>query len=305
MDAVDPATGARLPITVLYPTRTAGAPVRFGPYAVTFARDAEPDGDELRVVAISHGTGGSPWVYRDLASHLAQARFAVVLLEHPGNNRSDDRLAHTIINLENRPRHLRMAIDAAFTDGLLAPHLSQAGVAVIGHSLGGYTALAAAGGHPTSYAHESPDGRQRAIAVERDPRVIALVLLAPATGWFMLDGALSDVDARILMRTGEKDEHTPAFHAQIVLRGVREPARVDHAVVPNAGHFAFLTPFPPEMVKPGFPPRRTRRGSTARRTCRACTRRSPGSCGGSSEQHAGFASDRRPAAIDGEGRPVT
>jgi predicted dienelactone hydrolase len=253
-DALDPATGARLPITLLYPTRAEGALVRVGPYAITFARDAEPLGERLPVVAISHGTGGSPWVYRDLASHLARDGFAVVLLEHPGNNRNDDRLAGTLTNLDSRPRHLRMAIDAAFADGLLGAHLSQNGAAVIGHSLGGYTALALAGGHPTSYAHESPDGQQRGIAVERDPRVRALVLLAPATGWFMLDGALSDVDVPILMRTGDKDEHTPPFHAEIVLRGVRDPARVDHAVVPNAGHFAYLTPFPPEMAKPGFPP---------------------------------------------------
>jgi predicted dienelactone hydrolase len=255
-DAVDPVTGERLPITLLYPTKAEGAPVRFGPYAITFARDAEPEaeGERLPVVAISHGTGGSPWVYRDLASYLARAGFVVVLLEHPGNNRNDDRLANTLANLENRPRHLRMAIDAAFADGLLGARLAPKGVAVIGHSLGGYTALALAGGHPTSYAHESPDGQPRAIAVERDPRMKALVLLAPATAWFMLDGALSDVDVPILMRAGEKDEHTPAFHAEVVLRGVRDPARVDHAVVPNAGHFAFLTPFPPEMVKPGFLP---------------------------------------------------
>jgi hypothetical protein len=35
---------------------------------------------------------------------------------------------------------------------------------------------------------------------------------------------------------------------------VRDPRRVDHVVVPGAGHFAFVSPFPPEMVRPGFLP---------------------------------------------------
>jgi predicted dienelactone hydrolase len=253
-DTVDPVSGARLALTLLYPTRVPGATVRFGPYALTLGRDAPPEGNGLPLVAVSHGTGGSPWVYRDLAAHLARAGFAVLLLEHPGNSRNDNSLANSITNLENRPRHLSMAIDAAFADSLLGPRLSRPGVAVIGHSLGGYTALAVAGGRPYAFPHESPTEESCPIAVTPDSRVRAIVLLAPASVWFAADGALDAVDVPILMRTGEKDEHTPAFHAEIVKRGVRDPNRVDHAVVRGGGHFAFLTPFPAEMVSPGFPP---------------------------------------------------
>jgi predicted dienelactone hydrolase len=90
--------------------------------------------------------------------------------------------------------------------------------------------------------------------VVRDPRVRALVLLAPASVWFMAEGALADVDLPILMRIGERDEHTPAFHAEIILKGVPHPERIDHRVVPNAGHFSFQSPFPPAMTRPEFPP---------------------------------------------------
>jgi predicted dienelactone hydrolase len=163
-------------------------------------------------------------------------------------------LAGTAANLANRPRHLRCALDAVFADAQLGPRVSPARVAVIGHSLGGYTALAAAGGRPSCFAHESPDGQPQPVPVARDPRIAALVLLAPATPWLMADGALAAVNVPILMRTAEHDPHTPAFHAEVVLRGVPDRAQVDHRVVPNAGHFSFQTPFPAAMTRPEFPP---------------------------------------------------
>jgi predicted dienelactone hydrolase len=163
-------------------------------------------------------------------------------------------LAGSAANLANRPRHVRLVLDAVFGDEQLGKRVSAAGAGVIGHSLGGYTALALAGGRPTCFAHESPDGQPHTVPVVPDPRIRALVLLAPATPWLMADGALAEVTVPILMRTGERDDHAPAFHAAIVLHGVADRARVDHRVVPNAGHFSFQSPFPPAMTRPEFPP---------------------------------------------------
>jgi predicted dienelactone hydrolase len=250
----DAAQGARVPTWLLYPARALERPERFGAYTLNVAMDAPVAGERLPLVVISHGTGGSPFVYRGLAEYLARSGFVVALLEHPGNNRNDNGLAGTAENLENRPRHLRLVIDAAFADDRLGARLSDGGVAIIGHSLGGYTALAVAGGRPTAFPYETSDGQARPISVTRDARVRALVLLAPATVWFMAEGALRDVDLPILMRSAERDEYTPLLHAEIVKHGVRDASRVDHCVVPNAGHFAFLTPFPPAMVSASFPP---------------------------------------------------
>ena len=188
------------------------------------------------------------------ALFLARSGFAVALIEHPGNSRNDDRLAGTVANLENRPRHVVRVLDAALADALLGPRISRDDVAMLGHSMGGYTALAVAGGNPSSLPHESPEGVGRPLAVAHDPRVRALVLLAPATPWFLLEGALSEVDLPILLLTAENDEYAPAFFGALVERGVRSPARVEARVVPLAGHFAFVSPFPPAMVRPDFPP---------------------------------------------------
>jgi len=254
LDVADEVQGARVPVRVLYPTRAPERLEHFGPYPLAVATDGPVEGERLPLVVISHGTGGSPWTYRGLAAHLARAGFVVALPEHPGNNRSDNSLAGTAVNLENRPRHVRLVLDALFADAQLGQRLLPDGVGVVGHSMGGYTALAVAGGRPSAFPNETPDGQARVVPVVRDARVRALVLLAPASPWFMAEGALADVDVPILMRTAERDEHTPAMHAEIILQGLPHPRRIDHRVVPNAGHFSFQSPFPPAMTRPEFPP---------------------------------------------------
>lgn len=239
---------------VMYPTDAPEQADRLGPYSLEVARDAAPREGKFRLVLISHGTGGSPLVYWSLARHLARSGFIVGLPEHPHNNRNDNSLEGTVQNLTYRPQHLRMAADWFFEDerfkGLIQPGI----LSVIGHSMGGYTALAAAGGVPTSFPNESPNGKPQQIVVLRDSRIQSLILLAPASVWFRNEGALSDVRLPILMLDAERDPYTPPFHAQIILKGVAEPRMIRYRTVENAGHFSFLSPFPAAMISPAFPP---------------------------------------------------
>ena len=228
----------------IYPTIDAAPQMlRFGPWEVQAAPDAPVVG-ALRVVAISHGTGGAPWGYVGLARHLAAHGFAVVLITHAGNTRGDDHLANTPQNLADRPRHVRLALDAAFA---ALPIAGDA--AVIGHSMGGYTALAVAGGQPMSLPAETADGVGRPVEVEHDPRVARVALLAPALPWLMAPGALAAVRARVFVRTGERDTMTPPDYVAWVLRDL---AGVDRAVVPGAGHFFCMGPMSPHLA--GMPP---------------------------------------------------
>ena len=162
-------------------------------------------------------------------------------------------LAGTAANLENRPRHIRLAIDAVFADEEVGPRLSPKKIALIGHSMGGYTALAVAGGRPHAGRHETPDGQIHAVPVSPDPRVRALVLLAPACAWFWVEGSLSGVNVPMLVMTAEKDEIAPQLGVEFIGRDCN-PALVDRRTIPNAGHHAFQSPFPPKMVRPDFPP---------------------------------------------------
>jgi len=254
LEVRDPVQGVGVPTHLLYPARAAEREQAFGPYALAVATDAAIEGDALPLVVLSHGNGGSPWGYRDLAAHLVRSGFVVAMPEHPGNSRADNALAGTPANLANRPRHVGLVADAAFGHPAFDAKLIDQRYSVIGHSIGGYTALAVAGGHPLAMPNETADGKAHPVAVERDLRVSALVLLAPAAPWFLAPGALADVTAPILLFTGARDEIAPRMWADLILRGVPDPARVDHREIAGAGHFSFMSPFPPARVSPSFPP---------------------------------------------------
>jgi predicted dienelactone hydrolase len=251
----DRAGAGEFPVIICYPTQEPEFQRSLGPYAVSAAWDAAPSPAEHPLVMLSHGSGSSPLVNRDLALALARAGFVVGMPWHPGDNRDDRRLQDAPQNLQQRPRHLQLAIDAVLSESILFPGERPRGIALIGHSLGAYTALALAGGQPRTLPEVWPDGPTEPITVAHDPRVSALVLLAPAVIWFHAQGALDAVHVPVLMLAGEQDTATPPqYHADMVARHLPHPARLDYRTVAGAAHFSFLSVFPPRMQRPDFAP---------------------------------------------------
>ncbi|MDR2137386.1 MAG: hypothetical protein LBO68_03770 [Synergistaceae bacterium] len=242
VELVEARGGMTFPMTVLYPVPLGG---ENGESRVA-SRNSVP------LVLISHGSGGSPALYQTLARRLAGNGFFVGMPEHPFNNRHDNSLAGTLENLLNRPKHIRAAVDWFFDNPTLSPFLKPDSFALIGHSMGGCTALVAAGGVP---AFPLPGGDPVPTGMEPDPRLKTLVLLAPAAAWFWKKGALDKVNVPILILVGEKDKHTPyERHAKLVIEGVPDRTKIQCEIVGNAGHYSFLDPFPRHLVKESFPP---------------------------------------------------
>jgi predicted dienelactone hydrolase len=241
----DEARGLSFPVLILYPTETPSAPTPFGPYPFDVSPEAPVAEGRFPLVVVSHGSGGSPFVYRTITTHLARNGYVVAHLEHPGNSRNDNSLEGTYENLVRRPRHVRLTIDAV-SQTLGAP-VQQDNVAVMGHSMGGYTALAVAGGIPWTKDRERVD-------VVPDPRVRALVLMAPGTAFFFPPDSLRDVTVPILMLTAEHDPVTPRWQAELLLERIPDRSQVTWREIENAGHFAFLSPFPSQMRNSGFLP---------------------------------------------------
>ncbi|MDJ1504915.1 alpha/beta hydrolase family protein [Xanthocytophaga agilis] len=233
------------PVLVQYPTYTAATPTSFGPYVMDVSVDAEIAEGSFPLVIISHGNGGSHLLYRTISIHLVRNGYIVAMLEHYGNNRNNNTLENTTLNLQYRPRHVSMTIEQLLTESWLQAFVVQDKIAVIGHSMGGYTALAVAGGVPRTLEGERVD-------VTSNPRIKAIVLLAPGAGWFK--DSLSKVTIPILMFMAEHDPVTPAWNAEVVLASVPDSSQVIHKVVENAGHFSFLSPFPETMRRPDFRP---------------------------------------------------
>ncbi|MGG4018470.1 alpha/beta hydrolase [Priestia megaterium] len=242
------------PLLIMYPTYKEETVEKIGPYTISVAQDAPLSDGLFPLVIISHGDGSTSFAYRTIAQFLARHGFIVGIPQHPFNNRENNTLSGTIGNLKNRPTHIRTVIDWFLKEHSFSSYIKSNNISLIGHSMGGYTALAVAGGVPTSFPSESPDQKPYCLSVDHDKRVQSLILLAPATGWFRERGALEDVNIPILMITGEKDTITPSFHGEFVLNGVSDAEKVQHIVVKNGGHFSFLSPFPDFMKSPTFLP---------------------------------------------------
>ena len=268
VDVIDQQNNLQFPMSIMYPTGSIEKSEQIGPYNMNLARNASPLSGEYPLIIISHGGGGSNLVYRTLAYHLASNGFIVGMPEHPFNNKNDNSLAGTVDNLINRPNHIKIVIDWFYNSHEFSKYLKLNNVSIIGHSMGGYTALAIAGGVPTSLPDESVDKLQNQLHVAHDNRIKALVLLAPATTWFSQKGALSDVTCPILVYVGNKDDSSCpgisiipqsklmpyGYFVQLILDGISDRSKIQCKIVENAGHFSFLSPFPESMTNAAFPP---------------------------------------------------
>ena len=242
IELFDKTYGVSFPMVVLYPTDTPEKAEKVETLELEIASNAAFRDGRYPLVVFSHGSGGSPLFYRSLVLYLARNGFIVGMPEHPFDNLHDTSLAGTEENLVNRPRHIQTAIDWFFNNEF-SSFLQYDALAIMGHSIGGYTALVVAGGIPASQPSETTAPRQ--LDVESDPRVRALVLLAPATVWFGAREALSKVNVPILMVMGDKDTYTPyRYHARLVLDGVPDKMKVRCGIVKNIGHFSFMSPLP-------------------------------------------------------------
>jgi predicted dienelactone hydrolase len=233
------------PVLVQYPTYETPRPIAFGPYTMNVSPDAEIIEGQFPLILISHGNGGSHLLYRTISTHLAKNGYIVAMLEHFGNNRNNNSLENTTENLETRPRHVSLTIDFLLSENGFSKNITQNKIGVIGHSMGGYTALALAGGVP-----RTKEGL--VVEVTSDFRVKAIVLLAPGTGWFM--NSLDKVTIPILMFTAEHDPITPKWNGEIVLNYIPDKSKVTFKEIENAGHFSFLSPFPTTMKNAHFLP---------------------------------------------------
>ncbi len=235
------------PVFVMYPAADSYGTYELGPFTITAGLNAPKATGKFPIVIISHGSGGNRLGYLTLAQALAEAGYVVLMPEHFGNNTDDNFLEGKTRNLELRPRHISLCIDDIAGNEILSGAVLADQVAVIGHSMGGYTALAVVGGQVWSAAN-------RKVAVARDERVRGLVLMAPATAWFTPEGALADVTVPMLIYDAGHDPFTPPDHVARVLDQVPDRTKITHHHIENAGHFSFLSPFPEAMINPDFPP---------------------------------------------------
>lgn len=225
------------------------------------------------LVVFSHGFALSPIVYSTLVEHYASHGYVVLAPEH--NERFDGALTGFWQELIDRPVDIRRTIDEA--DVLSGPGAPLAGVidmeriAVVGHSYGGYTALAAAGARFDVAAYKArcaalaaddplaffcaPVANESDMAMRAglgevpsglwpsfgDPRVDAAISMAGDAYPFDQRG-LAALEVPVMAMGGTVDDGTPyTWGAKLTYdhAGSRNKALV---TFPGAGHFLFADP---------------------------------------------------------------
>jgi len=206
------------------------------------------------LVVLSHGFGADRRFLAYLAEHLASHGLTVVAVEHPGSNVSAltavpstsengpaTEPANRILpatEFIDRPLDISFVLDRMerlnYYSYSLRGRINLEDVAMVGHSLGGYTALALAGApldlrqlntacqqlNPASF---SPADWLQCAALDlnveranlRDPRITQVVAINPLTGLLFGEDGLSQVRQPLLMIAGTHDQVTPIAAQQL------------------------------------------------------------------------------------------
>jgi len=275
-----PVPGGDGPITVFYPSSTPAKTLQRGPFTPTLAESGTPVRGNGRLIVVSHGSGGSPWTYTDLATKMVEAGFIVAIPLHQGDNWKDmSRVGPP--TWKQRPAEASATIDALARDDRFAPLLSLDKVGAYGMSAGGHTALTLAGGRwsPAALvkhceAHidddfascvglslklrgDMLDGVKKALAKavirwrmddaqsygHDDPRFAAVIAEVPYSVDFDLKTLAAPRVPLGIVQAGQDKWLPPRHHSGAVLQACRGCEVV--ADVPSAGHASFLSPPPP------------------------------------------------------------
>lgn len=268
------------PVTVFYPSSASDEPVRRGPFTLELAWHGAIVPGNGRLVVISHGSGGNPWVHSDLARALVQAGFVVALPRHRADNSADPSDPGPD-SWKLRPAEVSRAIDAVARDPRFAPRLALDRVGMYGMSAGGHTALTLAGGRwsPAQLARHCErhiaedfpacvglitrlrgdlfDGLKERVALlvirhrfddatwytHDDPRIKAVVAGVPFAADFD-PASLAAPRVPLGMVTAGRDKWlAPRFNSDVILAAC---GGCEHlADLPAGGHGALLSPAPP------------------------------------------------------------
>ncbi|WP_026087479.1 alpha/beta hydrolase [Chlorogloeopsis fritschii PCC 9212] len=199
------------------------------------------------LVVISPGFGANRRFFSYLARHLASHGLTVAAIEHPDSNVAAVARANNKASLAkllpasefvNRPKDISFLLNELtkfnIQPGSLQGKLNTDKVTVIGHSLGGYTALALVGGeidlpqlrqfcqNSLTIGEAPGDWLQCAAAALpgkklrlKDERVNSAIALNPLVGNLFGKNGLTQVSKPVLILTGTEDALTPALKHQI------------------------------------------------------------------------------------------
>lgn len=204
------------------------------------------------LIVLSHGFGADRRFLGYLGEHLASHGFTVAAIEHPGSNLdwlapllggrwipAEQRSILPTSEFIERPRDVQFLLDELEQleqrSDRFADLFNTEQVTVIGHSLGGYTALALAGAEldleslrtfcnrvdqagltPADWLQCTAADLPNNLPVLQDARVAQIIALNPAIGHLFTSESLAQIQIPTIVLSNSEDTITPPIHHQLL-----------------------------------------------------------------------------------------
>ncbi|MEM1308208.1 MAG: alpha/beta fold hydrolase [Cyanobacteria bacterium P01_H01_bin.153] len=232
---------------------------------------ATAEDGSVPIVVFSHGVASGRNAFTYLAQHLASHGYAVVIPQHSDDSEKYFQFLAGLdgppnpITLVSRPQDISSVLDALENLAQTVPEYAKLNfdsVGVFGHSLGGFTVLAAAGAELNFDAVEANcglDDRDRpslnpSFLVQcdladladqapfdlKDERIQAVFALNPPTSLFFGEAGLAELEIPTLLMASTADIVVPAIPEQIEPYRWLQSRERYLVVVEPATHFTFL-----------------------------------------------------------------
>lgn len=245
------------------------------------------DNQKFPLIVLSHGTSSLAYSMGWLAWFLASHGYIVAGVNHHGNTVAEPPMLPQGFVLEwDRPRDLSVLLDKMLADPKFGPHIDSKRIGAVGHSAGGATVIEVAGGtfdamtYCAEHVNDSncnlPPRFREWVAdynkikdsdpviqeslrhqhdPRRDPRVKAVLAMAPAVGFAFREESLRSIRVPVFIVTGAGDTIVdPKTNAERYAKLI--PGAQIKIFPGNANHYVFSTLCNPsgEKVLPACKP---------------------------------------------------
>ncbi|HFC30999.1 MAG TPA: hypothetical protein ENJ44_08165 [Oceanospirillales bacterium] len=239
------------------------------------AQDAEISNKQTKypLVVLSHGTGGSAMQLSWLAETLASNGYIVAAVNHHGNTAAEEKLLiQGFVLWWERAQDISVLIDKLLKDKQFAKYIDNSQITMAGFSLGGYTAIALAGGitdrkqwqnfcnnlpqvafckpppesnfslkefkQLTTNNQQVKDSILNSKKSYKDPRIKAVYVIAPVHGTAFTQNSLANINIPVKIIVGDKDKQATAEYNAGILAKQIPNAKLQ--VLKDVSHYTFL-----------------------------------------------------------------
>lgn len=210
------------------------------------------------LIMMSHGSGGDRFNMSWLAEVLASNGYIVAAMDHFGNT-WNNKIPENYARAWERPKDVSFALDQLLKCDAFKDKIDQKRIGFAGYSLGGATGMWIAGGEAAPLdpeaikAHAAEDlggiasrdtlekiDFSKASGSYRDPRISAVVTMAPALGWMFAEQSLEKISVPVFIVAPEKDHVVPTEKNAKMYASKIARAKLK-ILTGEASHYVFIT----------------------------------------------------------------